>query len=86
MGRLTTQEKAEFKNLDAAYREAWAELLFQVGYWQSLNADRNADTVALQKAREEVERAEASYRQNRNQLAEYILPSALEAKDLVNCC
>lgn len=86
MGRLTTQERAEFKTLDAAYREAWTRLMLQVSYWQSLNVDRNADTVALQRAWEEVERAEASYRQSRNQLAEYILPSALQAKQLASCC
>jgi hypothetical protein len=86
MGRLTTQERAEFKTLDAAYRQAWTRLILQVSYWQSLNVDRNADSIALRKAREDVERAEASYRQSRNQLAEYILPSALQAKQLVNCC
>jgi hypothetical protein len=86
MGRLTTQERAEFKTLDAAYREAWTRLRLQVSYLQSLNADTNADSVALQKAREEVERAEAGYRQSRDQLAECILPSALQAKQLVNCC
>jgi hypothetical protein len=77
MGRLTTQEKAEFQTLDAAYREAWARLLLQVNYWQSLNADPNADSVAVQKAWDAVEQAEAAYRQSRNMLAEYLLPSAL---------
>jgi hypothetical protein len=86
MGRLTTQERAEFKTLDAAYRQAWTRLILQVSYWQSLNVERNADSVALQRAWEEVERAEASYRQSRNQLAEYILPTALQAKQLVSCC
>jgi len=85
MGRLTTQEKAEFQTLDAAYREAWARLLLQVGYWQSLNPDTNVDSVAVQKAWEDVERAEASYRQNRNRLAQHLLPSALLAKQLIKC-
>jgi hypothetical protein len=60
--------------------------MLQVSYWQSLNVDRNADSIALRKAREDVERAEASYRQSRNQLAEYILPTALQTKELVSCC
>jgi hypothetical protein len=77
MGRLTTQEKAEFQTLDAAYREAWARLLLQVNYWQSLNANPNAGSVAVQKAWDAVERAEADYRQSRNKLAEYLLPSVL---------
>jgi hypothetical protein len=77
MGRLTTQEKAEFQTLDAAYRGAWARLLLQVSYWQSLNSDPNADSVAVQKAWGAVERAEADYRQSRNRLAEYLLPSVL---------
>jgi hypothetical protein len=85
MGRLTTQEKAEFKKLDAAYRQAWARLLLQVSYWQSLNPDTNADSVAVRNAWEEVERAEAAYRQSRNRLAESLLPTALETEQLVNC-
>jgi hypothetical protein len=85
MGRLTTQEKAEFRALDAAYREAWARLLLQVSYWQSLNADANSDSIAVQKAWDAVERAEAEYRQSRNRLAEFLLPSAILAKQLVKC-
>jgi hypothetical protein len=85
MGRLTTQEKAEFQALDAAYREAWARLLLQVSYWQSLNADANSDSIAVQKAWDAVERAEAEYRQSRNRLAEFLLPSAMLAKQLVKC-
>jgi hypothetical protein len=85
MGRLTTQEKAEFQSLDAGYREAWARLLLQVSYWQSVNADENADGIAAQKAWDAMERAEAEYRQARNRLAEYLLPNALLAKQLVNC-
>ncbi|MGI8962716.1 MAG: hypothetical protein ACR2IV_23750 [Bryobacteraceae bacterium] len=85
MGRLTTQEKAEFQTLDAAYREAWARLLLRVSYWQSLKPDQNADSVAVQKAWDAVERAEAEYRQRRNMLAEYLLPSAVQAKQLVKC-
>ncbi|MFL6354533.1 MAG: hypothetical protein ACJ74Z_22155 [Bryobacteraceae bacterium] len=85
MRRLTTQEKLEFQNLDAAYREAWAGLLLQVSYWQSLNADPNGDSVAVAKAWDAVERAEAEYRQSRNRLAEHLLPSALLAKQLVTC-
>jgi hypothetical protein len=84
MGRLTTQEKAEFQTLDAAYREAWTRLLLQVCYWQSLNPDADGQSVAVQRASEEVERAEASYRQSRNRLAEHLLPSAIQAKHLVN--
>ena len=83
---MTTQEKAEFQTLDAVYREAWTRLLLQVSYWQSLNPDANPDSVAVRKAWQEVERAEASYRQSRNQLAECLLPSALEARELVDCC
>ena len=86
MGRLTTQEKAHFLTLDAAYRIAWAQLLLHVSYWQSLNPDADPQSVAVQKAWEEVERAEGSYRQSRNQLAEHLLPSAMQAKQLVNCC
>jgi hypothetical protein len=85
MGRLTTQEKAEFQALDAAYREAWARLLLQVSYWQSVNADANSNSIAVQKAWDAVERAEAEYRQSRNRLAEFLLPSAMLAKQLVNC-
>jgi hypothetical protein len=85
MGRLTTQEKAEFQTLDAVYREAWTRLLLQVNYWQSLNAEPKADGVAIQKAWDAVERAEAEYRRNRNKLAEYLLPNALLAKQLVRC-
>jgi hypothetical protein len=85
MGRLTTQQKAEFRTLDAAYREAWARLLLQVNYWQSLSTDPNADNVAVQKAWEAVERAETDYRQSRNRLVEYLLPNALLAKQLVRC-
>jgi hypothetical protein len=85
MGRLTTQEKAEFRALDAAYREAWARLLLQVNYWQSLNADPNSDSIAVQKAWDVVERAEADYRQSRNRLAQFLLPSAILAKQLVKC-
>ena len=85
MGRLTTQEKIEFQSLDAAYRQAWARLLLQVSYWQSLNADPNPDSVAVQKAWDAVERAEAEYRQSRNKLAECLLPSAILAKQLVKC-
>ncbi|MGI9070618.1 MAG: hypothetical protein ACR2JB_04645 [Bryobacteraceae bacterium] len=85
MGRLTTLEKAEFQALDVAYRRAWARLLLRVSYWQSLNADPNPDSVAVQKAWDAVERAEAEYRQNRNKLAEYLLPSAILAKQLVKC-
>jgi hypothetical protein len=86
MGSLTTQERAEFQTLDAAYREAWAQLLLQVSYWQSLNPDTNAQSVAVQKAWEAVEQAEAHYRQSRNWLAEFLLPSALLAKQLVRSC
>lgn len=86
MGRLTTQEKADFQTLDAAYRQAWTRLLLQVDYWQSLNPDANVDSVAVRKAWQDVERAEAMYRQSRNRLAECLLPRALEAKELVNCC
>ena len=85
MRRSTTQEKAEFQTLDAVYREAWAELLLQVNYWQSLNPDTNADSVAVQKAWDAAERAEASYRQSRNRLAEHLLPNALLAKQLLKC-
>jgi hypothetical protein len=85
MGRLTTQENAEFQALDAAYREAWARLLLQVSYWQSRNADPNADSIAVQKAWDALERAEADYRQSRNRVAEFLLPSAMLAKQLVKC-
>src|SRR5205823_6259495 len=85
MRRSTTQEKAEFQTLDAVYREAWAELLLQVNYWQSLNPDTNADSVAVQKPWDAAERAEASYRQSRNRLAEHLLPNALLAKQLLKC-
>jgi hypothetical protein len=85
MGRLTTQEKAELETLDAAYREAWSRLLLQVSYWQSLGPDTNPGSAAVKKAWHEVERAEASNRQSRNRLAEYLLPGALEAKELVSC-
>lgn len=85
MGRLTTQENGEFQTLDAAYREAWAQLLLQVSYWQSLEANTNADSVAVRKAWNAVEQAEADYRQSRNRLAEYLLPSAILAKQLVKC-
>ncbi len=85
MRRSTTKEKAEFQTLDAVYREAWAELLLQVNYWQSLNPDTNADSVAVQKAWDAVERVEAGYRQSRNRFAEYLLPNALLAKELLKC-
>lgn len=85
MGRLTTQEKAQFQILDAAYREAWTRLLLRVSYWQSLNAGPNTDRLVRQEAWNAVERAEAEYRRCRNRLAEYLLPSAIPAKELVNC-
>jgi hypothetical protein len=85
MGCLTTQKKAELKPLDAAYREAWSRLLLHVSYWQSLGPDTNPGSAAVKKAWHEVERAEVSYRQSRNRLAEYLLPSALKTKELVNC-
>lgn len=85
MGRLTTQERAEVQHLDASYREAWAHLLLRVNCWQSLEGDPNTDGTAVQKARDAAERAEALYRQSRNALAEYLLPSAMLAKQLVKC-
>jgi hypothetical protein len=85
MGPLTTQEKTEFQNLDAAYREAWARLLLRVSYWQSLNAGPNANGATVQKAWDAVERAEVDYRQSRNRLAGYLLPNAVLAKQLVRC-
>jgi hypothetical protein len=85
MRSLTTREKAEFKNLDAAYREAWTRLLLRVGYWQSVNADPNADHLVRQEAWDAVERAEAEYRRCRNRLAEYLLPRVIPAKELANC-
>lgn len=86
MGSLTSQDRAEFQTVNAAYREAWAQLLLQVSYWQSLDPDTHADSIAVQKAWKAVERAEAHYRQTRNRLAECLLPRTLEAKELVNCC
>lgn len=79
----TTQERAEFERLYSAYREAWQRLSLQVSYWQSLVSDGQADSAAVQRAQESVRQTEASYREHRDRLADYMLARASSTKDLV---
>jgi hypothetical protein len=66
-------EKAEFERLDAAYRDAWTQLVLKVDYWQRLLAAKQINGLEEQQARIAVSEAEKRYRLSRNMLAEYWL-------------
>ncbi len=59
--------------LNNAYREAWKQLSWQIGLWQSLVSDPAAKADAVNAACAELKQAECIYRFRRNLLAEYLL-------------
>lgn len=75
-------DRAEFRRLHAAYREAWYRLVLQARCWQLLVEDPKADTIAIRQAEEDVRQAEAYYRENRNQLADCMLARSGKARGL----
>jgi hypothetical protein len=78
-------ERAEYKGLYVAYKEAWQRFSSNVSYWQSLESATPEDCVAVEQARNAAHQTEASYRETRNRLAEYMLAHTSSAKELVNC-
>jgi hypothetical protein len=62
-------ERAEYKGLYVAYKEAWQRFSSNVSYWQSLESATPEDRVAVEQARNAARQTEASYRETRNRLA-----------------
>ncbi len=72
MDAPTPQSQLEFRRLNSAYQEAWKRLRAEVGVWQSLTSN-GIDGTAIKDARNRVGRAEASYRESRNKVADYMI-------------
>jgi hypothetical protein len=66
------EPQADFHRLYYAYQEAWKQFRAEVGVWQSLLSEA-ADEAAIKEAKNRAARAEASYREQRNKLADYLI-------------
>ena len=71
--------QADFHRLHSAYQEAWKQLRAEVGVWQSLLSEA-ADQAAIQEAKNGAARAEASYREQRNKLADYLIANSVNPR------
>jgi|SRR4051794_11427622 hypothetical protein len=80
-----TNGRAEYNRLYVAYKEAWRRFSSNVSYLQALESAAPEHGVALERARDAVREAEASYHKSRNRLAEYMLANSLPTEQFVNC-
>ncbi len=69
----SAKEKEEFRQLHAAYREAWRRFASKVDFWHLLVSMMHADNIALAVAADEIRLAELEYRTKRNLLADFML-------------
>jgi hypothetical protein len=73
------EPEADFHRLYNAYQEAWNQFRVEVGNWQSL-VSQAADEAAIKEANDSVARAEASYREQRNKLADYLIANSVNPR------
>ena len=82
--RLThRQNEAELSRLHARYRAAWRRLLVEVGRWQTLQMEGQADAISLREAEVAAHTAEIQYRQARNAFADYLLEHLARERESV---
>ncbi len=72
------ESQIDFHRLDGAYRDAWKRFCVEVKIWRSLLLEK-AESIAIKQAENRVALAERYYRENRNELAEYILARSARA-------
>jgi hypothetical protein len=65
----------DFRQLNGAYRETWKQFCAEVAVLESLISDAQNESV-LEGVKKRVARAERSYRENRDRLAQYMIANA----------
>ena len=73
MSSRTPQERAQFRDLRAAYDAAFRQLSVQVQLWQSLARQATPDSVAVREAQTQTEKARTAYHKSRDVLADLML-------------
>jgi hypothetical protein len=74
------QPRLEFEQLQRAYQNAWRLFCAEVHAWQSLSLDA-ANVTAMEAAKDGVGRAERSYREQRNKLADYMIAKSASRRN-----
>ena len=73
------EPQGDFHRLYSAYQESWKQFRAEAAAWQSLLSEA-ADEAAINEAQSRVELAQASYRDQRNKFADYLIAKSVNPR------